>query len=83
PQALPVLGLAALLIVFSRVPAFEHLEVPMAVSGALGIMSSHLYNLRLHRRFHKHGPADHLHDLSHERTHLTESLAVRSETLAA
>ena len=80
PQALPVLGLAAMLIVFSRVPAFEHLEVPMAVSGALGIMSSHLYNLRLHRRFHKHAPAEHSHG---RQTHLTESLPVMSETLLA
>lgn len=52
PHALPLLFLAVGLIVSSRVPAFEALEMPLAVSGALSIMSAHLFNLRLHRKAH-------------------------------
>lgn len=60
PQALPLLGAAVVLIIASRLPGLAFAEVPLAVSGALGIMSAHLYNLRLHRRMHgEHRHADH------------------------
>lgn len=53
-QALPLLVLAAGLIILSRIPAFEAHEAPLAIFGALGIMSSHLLNLWLHRQAHPH-----------------------------
>lgn len=62
PQALPLLGLATALIVLSRVPAFEAAEMPLAVCGALSVMSAHLLNLWLHKRFHAH--TDHGHPSS-------------------
>lgn len=72
PQALPLLGLAVVLIVCSRLPLLEAFEIPLAVSGALGIMSSHLYNLYLHRKSHPdHSHAPHSH---HEHLHPLETL---------
>lgn len=58
PQAFPALILASLLILASRVPAWEPYEMQLAVSGALGIMSSHLLNMWLHKRVH---PEHHVH----------------------
>lgn len=62
PQALPLLPVAVGLIVSSRLPQFAAWEIPLAVGGALSIMSAHLYNLRLHRRAHgdhHHGRPEH------------------------
>lgn len=53
PYALPLLGLAVTLLVLGHL--VEPYEVPLAVAGALGIMSAHLLNLGLHRRFHHAG----------------------------
>lgn len=58
PQALPVMALAAVIVMMSRFPALETYEMPLAVIGALGIMSSHLLNLWLHKRYHLHHQLD-------------------------
>lgn len=51
-QVLPVLILATLAIFFSRfIEAYEPL---LAITGALGIVTAHLYNAYLHKRHHQH-----------------------------
>jgi hypothetical protein len=51
-QALPVLILASLAILLSRFT--ESYEPLLAITGALGIVSAHMYNLFLHKRHHQH-----------------------------
>lgn len=51
-QALPILVLASLAILFSRFS--EAYEPLLAIAGALGIVTAHLYNLHLHKRHHQH-----------------------------
>ena len=51
-QVLPLLFLAALAILFSRFS--EAYEPLLAITGALGIVAAHVYNLYLHKRHHQH-----------------------------
>ncbi len=51
-QALPILILASLAILLSRFT--EAYEPLLAIAGALGIVSAHLYNQFLHKRHHQH-----------------------------
>lgn len=51
-QALPILILASLAILLSRFT--EAYEPLLAITGALGIVSAHLYNQFLHKRHHQH-----------------------------
>lgn len=76
PQALPLLAIAVALIVSSRIPAFEAQEMPLAVAGALSIMSSHLLNLWLHKRYHHH-------DHGHGHSHAAETITPSDEPVAA
>lgn len=80
PQALPVMAVAAVIIVISRVPAFEAFEMPLAVSGALGIMASHLLNLWLHKRYHLHHQ---LEDIAPEAAAEAPAAVLATETVAS
>lgn len=51
-RAFPVLMVGVLCIVASRL--WEAYEPALAITGALGIVVAHLYNMRLHQRYHQH-----------------------------
>ncbi len=51
--AFPVLALSLALIIASRLPGLSHMEMILAVTGALGIASAHGINMYLHRQFHQ------------------------------
>lgn len=51
-QAFPVLALGILCIGMSRV--WEAYEPALAIVGALSIVAAHVYNMKLHQRYHQH-----------------------------
>lgn len=63
PGAFPVLAFSLSLIVASRLPGLIHLEMILAVTGALGIATAHGLNMYLHRQFHRNAPS-HSHSVS-------------------
>lgn len=51
-QAFPVLAFGILCIGLSRV--WEAYEPALAIVGALSIVAAHVYNMKLHQRYHQH-----------------------------